>query len=510
MNERFRRFCILVSVLLINYGCNSQISDNQAPLVDRPTYAAERFYPSNPSALKARLALLFKEAKPGEAGNVVAIISPHAGYDYSGVVAASAFNQVDPEKRYDNIFIIASSHQVAFEGASIYNRGDYLTPLGKVKVNRELANALIQANVGFSYHPGADVNEHSLEVQLPFLQYRLKNEFHIVPIVLGTQTPTTCKKLAAALQPYLNEKNLFVISTDFSHYPTDTEAKKLDKESCDAIVANSSSQLLKNLRQHETEPIENLVTSMCGWTSVLTLLEMTGSGNDFTYRAIDYKNSGDAKAGNKSQVVGYWAIAVSQAEPVPLPSAFSLSHSEKAELLKIARNTMSLYVQSKRTPEINPKQLSKNLTTQLGAFVTIKEKGELRGCIGRFIADQPLYQVIQNMAIAAATQDPRFDPVTSSEVEKVEIEISVLSPLQRIKSIDEIILGKHGIYLKSGMANGTFLPQVATETGWTKEEFLGHCSRDKAGLGWDGWKRAEIYVYTAEVFSEKEINARKD
>jgi AmmeMemoRadiSam system protein A len=145
-----------------------------------------------------------------------------------------------------------------------------------------------------------------------------------------------------------------------------------------------------------------------------------------------------------------------------------------------------------------------------GAFVTLKEKGDLRGCIGRFISDEPLYKVVQEMAIASSTEDTRFPRVESKEIDELEIEISVLSPMKKIHSIDEIELGKHGIYIKKGYYSGTFLPQVATETGWTKEEFLGHCARDKAGIGWDGWKDAEIYTYEADVFSEKEINARKD
>jgi AmmeMemoRadiSam system protein A len=144
-----------------------------------------------------------------------------------------------------------------------------------------------------------------------------------------------------------------------------------------------------------------------------------------------------------------------------------------------------------------------------GAFVTLKENGELRGCIGRFTADIPLYQVIEEMAISSSTQDNRFLPVTAKEIDKLEIEISVLSPMKKISSIDEIVMGKHGIYIKKGWYSGTFLPQVATETGWSREEFLGHCARDKAGIGWDGWKDAEIYTYEACVFSENEITGRK-
>jgi len=183
---------------------------------------------------------------------------------------------------------------------------------------------------------------------------------------------------------------------------------------------------------------------------------------------------------------------------------------DKKELLKIVRRTIEQYIRSGKTPAIDTTGFSENMKVKSGVFVTLKEKGDLRGCVGRFISDDPLYKVVQEMAIASSTQDTRFPRVESKEIDELEIEISVLSPMKKIHSIDEIELGKHGIYIKKGYYSGTFLPQVATETGWTKEEFLGHCARDKAGIGWDGWKDAEIYTYEANVFSEKEINAHKD
>jgi hypothetical protein len=153
--------------------------------------------------------------------------------------------------------------------------------------------------------------------------------------------------------------------------------------------------------------------------------------------------------------------------------------------------------------------LTAALKTPCGAFVTLTKHDMLRGCIGRFDAPDPLFEVVRQMAIASATQDSRFDPVAPGELRDIEIEISVLSPMEKISSIDRIQLGKHGIYIRKGMRSGTFLPQVATETGWTREEFLGHCARDKAGIGWDGWKDADLYIYEALVFSEREFAARQ-
>jgi AmmeMemoRadiSam system protein A len=186
-------------------------------------------------------------------------------------------------------------------------------------------------------------------------------------------------------------------------------------------------------------------------------------------------------------------------------NSFSLEANDKKVLLELARTTIETYTTSKEVIELNPANYSKTLKTDCGAFVTLNKNHQLRGCIGRFDASEPLYLIVQQMAIAAATQDSRFLPVNKGELKDLEIEISVLSPMRKINSVDEIILGKHGIYIVKGSRNGTFLPQVATETGWTLEEFLGHCSRDKAGLGWDGWKEADIYVYEAIVFSESEL-----
>jgi AmmeMemoRadiSam system protein A len=229
---------------------------------------------------------------------------------------------------------------------------------------------------------------------------------------------------------------------------------------------------------------------------------MTERNADVKFTRIQYKNSGDTEYGEKSRVVGYNAIAVSLKEKNGR-TEFNISIKDKKELLAIARETIERFVKNHKKPEIEEKTIPSILRTLCGAFVTLKKSGSLRGCIGRFDASEPLYKVVQEMAIASSTQDSRFSPVESDEIPGLEIEISVLTPMRRIGSIDEIELGKHGIYIKKGNRSGTFLPQVATETGWTKEEFLGHCAQDKAGIGWDEWKNAELYVYEALVFGEE-------
>ncbi|MDI6766981.1 MAG: AmmeMemoRadiSam system protein B [Bacteroidota bacterium] len=486
---------ILTAVSVVT-SCLSQQKD-----IDRQPAVAGQFYPSNPDELRSTLKGLFSKAIPSKnLTDIIGIISPHAGYVFSGVVAASAFNQVDPSKIYENIFILASSHYIGFEGASIYDQGDYITPLGKVKVNKQLVEQLIKKYDFFSNRTDAHAREHSLEVQLPFLQYVLKKDFQIIPIVIGTQNSETCRKIAGALKHYLNPNNLFVISTDYSHYPTYDDAVKVDKVTADAIVSNSPEKLLAAMNANELKGISNLSTSLCGWTSVLTLLYMTQGSENISFTPIQYKNSGDSKYGEKARVVGYNAIAISLKEK---KAQFSLSEKDKKDLLAIARNTVAQYVKERKVPDVDATKLSDNIKTHCGAFVTLHKHGELRGCIGRFEPTEPLYKVVQQMAVAASTEDYRFQSVKSNEIKDLDIEISVLTPMKKINSIDEIELGKHGIYIKKGNRGGTFLPQVAKETGWTREEFLGHCAQDKAGIGWDGWKDADIFIYEALVFSEK-------
>ena len=494
----WKRMLLLVLLLLFVSVCNSQ---NRSE--DRQPAVAGQFYPGRPDELKRMLDELFSKAVARKGlPNVVAIIVPHAGYVYSGEVAASGFNQIDPDKVYDNVFVLGPSHHVGFEGASVYCSGNFITPLGTVEVNRELGEELIKKNTMFTRRTDAHAYEHSVEVEIPFLQHQLKKHFRIVPIVLGANRPETCRKIGEALRPFLNEKNLFVISTDFSHYPKYDDAVTVDKATGDAIVSNSPDNLMKTVRRYEESGMPNLATCLCGVSGVLTLLYMTSPSADVIYHPIQYKNSGDVPVGDKEHVVGYYAIAVTK-QAKPGKAAFELDTKEKTALLAIARRTVEGYIRTRSVPEVDPATLSDALKTPCGAFVTLNKRGMLRGCIGRFDASEPLYKVVQEMAVASATQDYRFRSVEEGEVKDLKIEISVLTPMRKISSIDEFQLGKHGIYIRKGFRSGTFLPQVAQETGWTKEEFLGHCAQDKAGIGWEGWKDAELYVYEALVFGEK-------
>ncbi|MDD4712240.1 MAG: AmmeMemoRadiSam system protein A [Bacteroidales bacterium] len=191
---------------------------------------------------------------------------------------------------------------------------------------------------------------------------------------------------------------------------------------------------------------------------------------------------------------------------IPEKNDFELSVSDRITLLKLARKTLEEKIRHGKIFVPDTSNFSENLKIDCGAFVSLHVYGKLRGCIGRMTGDIPLYRMIQEMAVSSAIHDPRFNPVQPDELANVDIELSVLSPLKKISDVSEIQLGKHGILIIKGHNSGVFLPQVATETNWNLDEFLGHCSHDKAGLDWFGWKTADIFIFTADVFGEKEVS----
>ena len=489
------RVHILTFVFIIWFSDIS--SQNHESMQNRMPAVAGTFYPATATALKNQISIMFEKSTKTPETEVAALIVPHAGYVFSGQVAASAYAKLNKQARYKNIFIIGRSHRKYFEGVSIYPKGNYITPSGEVKINEETAIQLMEKNKFIYYDEEADKNEHSLEVQLPFLQYWLKNDFQIVPLIIGSDAPSIYEKLAEALRPWFNSDNLFVISTDFSHYPSYKTAIKTDAETAEAIISNDSEKLKDCCNQNKQSSSNNLLTGLCGAAAVQTLLHLTHNNADISFEKIDYKNSGDVPEGDKNRVVGYWAIVANR-----INDQLIISESEKHALLKLARESIKNHlIKSENTPPESG--YSGIMNENYGAFVTLKKEGKLRGCIGRFNPEKQLYQTIEDMAISAATHDRRFEPVTIEELNDIKIEISILTPLKKIDSIDQVQLGKHGIYIKKGLNSGTFLPQVASETKWTKEEFLGRCSRDKAGIGWEGWRNAELYIYEAVVFEEK-------
>lgn len=477
---------------------------SQNRTVDRQPVAAGRFYTSNKTELSKELSQLFAECKkPDTPLETRAIVSPHAGYIYSGKISASAFSATARDAGYENIFLIGSSHVMAFDGASIYNTGDFITPLGRAKVNKEIGDRLKKENSVFNFPTTAHLQDHCLEVQVPFIQYYYKNPPAIVPIIIGTTNTGTIRKIAEALKPWFTPENLFVISSDFSHYPSYDNARRADDLTATGLVSGDPETFLNALKKNSSSNIPGLATSMCGWTSGLTLLYLTGGSPDLKFIRLVYCNSGDSPYGTREEVVGYHAIALAKTnKSSQKKEEFSFTKEEKEILFSIARNSIrSKLFENKQYP-IDEERITPALSRPYGAFVTLKINGVLRGCIGRFVSDNPLYEVVKVSALSSAFEDPRFPALTKNEYDKVDMEITVLGPMQKIDNISEIKLGKHGIYIKKGLRSGTMLPQVAIEQGWTVEEFLGYTSRDKAGLGWDGWKDAEIFIYEGLVLEE--------
>ena len=466
---------------------------------NRKSVVAGQFYPGTEAELSSKVRKMMKGAQMSSSNLPIrAMIVPHAGYEFSGEVAAYGYGQLTDLSMYDNIFILASSHSVSLGKASVYNIGDYITPMGTVVVNKKIGNELVK-NEAFCFDPSAHSDEHSIEVQLPFLQ-QFKELPPIIPIVIASHIPSVSEEIAKILKPWFTPRNLFIISADFSHYPGYKDANSIDKLTAEAFCSGNHETFLKVLETNEEKNIHGLATSMCAWPAALSLLYLCENDDQIVFEQLKYANSGDHKSyGDKRRVVGYHAIALRDKR---IPDGFYLSNRDKQDLLELSRKTLNSFVYKNSGAKAEGKKNSKFLNQKAGAFVTLKIDHTLRGCLGQFDPNQALHKLIPELTISSAARDTRFTPVRSHEVKDINIEISVLTPMKKIRNINEIELGKHGIYIKKNENSGTFLPQVATDTGWTLEEFLGQCARDKAHIGYEGWKDADIYIYEAIIFKE--------
>ena len=478
---------LIIATMMMMNSCNGQ---EKVPVV-RPATQANRFYTGDSTALSEEVdSFLAVHRGRTQYDNVAALIVPHAGYYFSGNVAASAYMTLNPKRPYKRIFLLGPSHHEWLDGASVNTEADYYaTPLGKVKVDRETAMQLTKDSL-FSYRPEAHDREHCLEVQLPFLQRRLGDVPPIVPIIIATNDYEKLQRMAAVLKPYFTDENLFVISSDFSHYPSYEVACEVDARTGKAIESGDVGQLIAAIETNARSGKRNLATSACGEFAIITLMLMLDRHDEVKH--LMYQNSGDIDDHDPNRVVGYHAFAILRNDS----TSFTLTDADKKLLKEIAYESIRDSLDGKPIRSTT----HATLNVKCGAFVSLHKHGRLRGCIGHFGEDYPLYEIVAEMARAAAFEDPRFTPVRREELDDIDIEISVLTPMRRIQSLDEFELHRHGIYIRKGYRSGTFLPQVADEVNWTKEEFVAHCSQDKAGLGWDGWRDAELYVYEAIVF----------
>jgi hypothetical protein len=458
----------------------------------RQPAVAGAFYPGTADELREVVSGMLAGAGRAKInGRLRAIISPHAGYIYSGDVAAHAYKLIEGET-FDAVIVIAPSHHVAFRGASIYDGAAYQTPLGLAEINTDLAQKLLGGYDFIMYYPAAHMREHSLEVQVPFLQVAVP-DLKIVPIVMGDQSLSACTRLSEAIAESIKDMNVLIVaSSDLSHFHSYEEAVKLDNTIVERVRDYDPEGLAHDLSSGKSEA--------CGGGPMITAM-LTGRllGADAT-EILKYANSGDT-SGDKSRVVGYLSAAVYDREEVGVN--LGLGEEEKVELIRIARASMEAAVRGESPPEFEA--ATPLLGEKRGAFVTLNKEGHLRGCIGHIRGIEPLFSTVAKMAVAAALEDPRFNPVKPNELEHIEIEISVLTPFERISDASEVVVGTHGLYIEKGRYHGLLLPQVATDYGWDRYEFLDQTCR-KAGLPAGSWREgATIYTFSAQIFSEGEV-----
>lgn len=472
------------------------INTNNLEIIRKPIVAGS-YYPANQNELNASLDNYFANTKKIKtSGKLRILIVPHAGIVYSGQTAAWGFKQIEGQN-YKRIIILGNSHHFPFDNAAVFTQGIWKTPLGSNNVDSEFANKLLDGDYIVS-NKDYFWDEQILEIEQIFLQKALK-DFEIVPVLLGQVSPKTIQTLAEKISNNFDNDTLLIISSDLSHYPSWKIANKVDSKTIESITSGNVEEFEKTLLELSEKNYPSLETCACGSEAIKVALEVARILKFDNFQKIYYENSGDI-SGDKSRVVGYGAVGVWGEKTSNVVDY--LDKISQKEALTIARKTLENYFSKHALLEIKPQ--NQKLLEHLGAFVTLKKHEELRGCIGLFEPDFPLYEVIQRMAIAAAIEDTRFLPVTQEELPEIKIEISVMTPKKKIDDWKKIVLGKHGVVIQNSFRSGTFLSQVAVETGWNLEEFLSQLCTQKAGLPPDCYldPQTEIYTFEAQVFSE--------
>jgi AmmeMemoRadiSam system protein B/AmmeMemoRadiSam system protein A len=477
----------------------------------RPPAVAGQFYPYSKEELSGMVRYFLQHASDKKVdGEIIGLWVPHAGYVFSGQVAANAFKLVQG-KSYDTVILIGPTHYADFHGAVIGDWDSVATPLGSVAVDKPLVKELVSASPLISVIPEIDKGEHSVEVEIPFIQTVLPG-VSVVPMLIRNLSHEASETIAKAIAASVKNKHvLLVASSDMSHYPGYKDACETDAKVLAALSEYDTRKILKLEKELPAKGIPGLGCTLCGPSAVVTvMLAAKELGADLA-QVLTYANSGDV-GGEKDRVVGYGTAAfvkthtgvINQGGSTMEIEEIKFSPDEKNKLFRIARESIMTALSGERPQEFEVAE--PNLILKRGVFVTLTNRGQLRGCIGHFEQDMPLYEIVSQMAIAASTQDYRFlsNPITKEEMKAIDVKISILSPLKKINSIEEIEIGKHGIWVRQGMRSGTFLPEVATDMGWDRIQFLEYCCAEKAGLPADAWKKgADIYIYTSQILKEK-------
>lgn len=469
---------------------------------------AGSWYPADANALSQQIQDFFEKSDVRPKDDVVALILPHAGYQYSGRAAASGLCAV--RGQYRRIVVIGPSHRVSMEEIlSVPRVTHYETPLGQTPLDVEFINRLLKHSV-FQNVPTTHQYEHSVQIELPLLQCCQK-DFKLVPIVAGRCSPDTIAKVGSILKSMIDPNTLVVVSSDFVHYGPNYHyvpfkedvaqgIKKLDMGAYEHIAKLNGEKFLQY--------IDETGATICGHVPIAILLSMLKA--DTKAELITYATSG-ALTGDFTNSVSYLSIAFcgkwQNCPPVePQGDALDLTEQDKKQLLALARRTIDYVLKKRRVPE--PAELDVTVTDAMrfpqGAFVTLKKNAHLRGCIGDIFPQRPLYKSVIMNAIRASLNDKRFQPVTQDECDDITIEISVLTVPKPVSSPDEIRIGTDGVVLSKEGRSAVYLPQVAPEQGWNLEQTLTHLSQ-KAGLPPDAWRDdASFLVFQAVVFGEQE------
>ncbi len=479
-----------------------------AKVVLRSSLAEKGWYTADPNALRRQIENLFNNAQTEQIENVVALILPHAGYQYSGQTAVAGIKTLN--KKYQRIILIGPSHHVSMgEIFSVPRVTYYETPLGQIQLDTDFINKLLKYSF-FQNVPLAHQYEHSVQIELPLLQESVK-DFKLVPIVAGQCSLETIQEAAAVLANLVDEKTLVIASSDFVHYGSSYEytpfsenipenIKKLTMGAYQYIAALDAKGFL--------EYKEKTGATICGFVPIAVLLSMLDESSQA--HLVQYADSGQM-TGDFSNSVSYMAVAFSgkwknSAKIKPQTNHLQLTEQDKEQLLVLARRTIDYALKNQKVPQVSEMgiKISDAMNVPRAAFVTLEKNSQLRGCIGDIVPQRPLYKSVMYNAINASFNDTRFSPVVESEMEDITIEISALTVPEPITSPNEIRIGIDGVILNKQGHSAVFLPQVAPEQGWDVAQMLTQLSL-KARLPADAWKEgASFLVFQADVFGEKE------
>ena len=520
-----RRSVLLAASVLALVGAAGALAGANG---ERPPAVAGKFYPADPARLRGAIEAYLADAlpPPAPAARPLGLVVPHAGILFSGQIAADAYRRAAGFE-LDVVVVLGTNHTVAsFPGVSVQQAEAYRTPLGRLEADTALARQLLALGGEdglVRFEAAAHASEHSEEVQLPFVQLALPHA-KVVTAVVGTSDPRVAARFGELLARTLAGKRALVVaSSDLSHYPAYEAAVAADTRLLAAVATLDSTLAARELRRLESAGTPALATAACGQGAILAAMATARALGATRGTVVSYANSGDTVAGERDRVVGYGAVvfdagapqakeaegtpplaggaAPARTDPVEPVASTSLTPEERQALLALARRTLERWYATETFPL--PRPASPTLRRNQGAFVTLERQGELRGCIGHMAEDTPLALTVARMAIAAALEDRRFPPVRAEELPGLTIELSVLTPFTPVAGPQAIVVGRDGVLLDKAGRRAVFLPQVAPEQGWGRDEMLDHLCA-KAGLERDCWRAgARFSTFWAEVFGEK-------